>query len=126
MAYAGTVATRPLEISGGLQTWTETTDPNALLRSAMDSAQTIKVRRRVTHPIRMGQASVTVPANLVALYRQWFEVSCQGGVLPTRFIFPPDCLEQIWRFSTPPTYDWVDAKACRISFSLEKLPQWVD
>jgi len=126
MAYTGPVATRPAEIAGGLQTWSETTDPNALLRAQMDGGQTIKTRRRVTDPIRNGQGSVTVNANLVEFFRDWYAVACQGGVLPTRLKFPPLCDEQIWRFSSPLTYDWIDPKACRISFTLEKLPQWVD
>jgi hypothetical protein len=126
MPYTGPVATRPPELSGDLQSWTESTDANAVLRTAMDDAQTIKVRRRVTAPIRQGQASVTVIADKVQFWRDWFEQSCQGGVLPTRLKFPPNCSEQIWRFSTPLTFDWIDATACRISFGLEKLPQWVD
>lgn len=126
MSYTGIVATRPPQIAGGLQTWSESTDNSALLRSAMDDAQTIKTRRRVTAPIRQGTASVTVQSSEVQFWRQWFEQACQGGMLPTRLKFPPYCDEQIWRFSTPLTFDWVDPKACRISFSLEKLPQWVD
>lgn len=128
MSYTGQVAPRPAEIDGGLQTWSETTDENSKLRSKMDDGQTIKVRRRVTRPIRQGQASVTIKGAEVQHWRTWYEDRCQDGVLPTRFKFPPNCAEQIWRFSTPLTYQWLDMdkSACRISFGLEKLPEWVD
>lgn len=126
MAYSGAVANRPAGLTGALQTFSETTDEAALVRSRMDDAQTIKVRRRVTVPIRQGSASVTVKAEEVALWRTWFNDNCQGGVLPTRFKFPPNCSEQIWRFASPLTFDWIDRTACRIAFALEKLPQWED
>lgn len=126
MSFTGTVATRPVQIAGGLQTWSETTDENSKVRSKMDDGQTIKARRRVTVPIRNGQASVTVKAAEVQYWRQWYEDRCLDGTLPTRLKFPPSCVEQIWRFSTPLTYEWIDNNACRISFNLEKLPFWVD
>lgn len=126
MSYTGQVADRPEQIEGGLQTWSETTDENSKLRTKMDDAQTVKVRRRVTVPIRNGQATVTVRATEVQYWRQWHDDRCLDGVLPTRLKFPPDCSEQIWRFSTPLTYEWIDNNACRISFGLEKLPQWSD
>ncbi len=126
MAYTGTVASRPSSISGAFQKLVETTDGNAIIRSKMDGAQTIKERRRVTVPIRLADVSVTVRAEEVVDWRTWYENNCQGGVLPTRFVFPPDCVEQIWRFSTPISYEWIDSNACRLTFSIEKLPHWVD
>jgi hypothetical protein len=124
MAYTGQQAQRPAAISGGLQTWTESQAEGSVARSAGEDGQTIKVRRRVTIPIRIGQATVTVKAEEVAEWRDWYEIRCQGGVLPTKFRMPPTCEEELWRFSTPLTYDWIDKNACRISFSLEQLPQW--
>jgi hypothetical protein len=126
MAYTGTVAQRPAGASGALQTFSEKSDEAALLRSKSDDGQTIKVRRRVTSPIRNATASVTLRAPDVPAWRDWYDNACQNGILPTRFKLPPNCEEQIWRFSTPITYEWIDATACRLSFSLEKLPQWVD
>jgi|GEM_PF-3048135 len=126
MPYAGFVATRPAEIHGSLQTFNETTADSLTLRTAMDDGQTIKARRRATQPIRQGQASVTVLAAEVPFWREWYTVRCQGGTQPTRIRVPPDCAEEIWRFSTPLAFAWVSAAACRISFNLEKLPQWQD
>lgn len=126
MAYTGYIAPRPAELHGSLQTFSETTDDGITLRTQMDDGQTIKTRRRATQPIRQGQATVTVKAVDVPLWREWYEVRCQNGTQPTKIRLPPDCAEQIWRFSTPLTYAWITKDACRISFGLEKLPHWVD
>lgn len=126
MAYTGPVATRPPEIHGSLQAFNETTAPAILVRTQMDDGQTIKARRRATRAIRQGEASVTVRASEIPFWREWYDSRCQNGSLPTRLRFPPDCAEQIWRFSTPPSFQWVTKDVVRISFSLEKLPQWED
>lgn len=122
----GTIAARPGALSGALQTFIETTKENSI-RSQGDDNQNIKVRRRATHVVRTADATVTVPAIDVQLYKDWYEI-CQSGVLPTRFRIPPNCgAEEVWRFAAPPAYDWsVDgaAKACRIAFKLEQLPHW--
>jgi hypothetical protein len=123
--YTGTIGSRPAELSGNLQTWREKDDESATLRSKMDDGQTIKVRRRVTVAIRNGEASVTIVAADVPFWRQWYKQNCQNGVLPTLLRFPPECDEDLWRFSTPIQYEWIDKTACRLSFSLEKLPQYV-
>jgi hypothetical protein len=128
MAYAGTVASRPLQIDGGLQTFSVAADEKATVRSQMDDAQTIKTRRRVTRAIKNAQATVTVRGADVQHWEAWYDVNCQNGMLPTRFKIPPLCEEQIWRFSTPLAMSWsnADAQSCQISFGLEKLPQWID
>lgn len=123
----GTIAARPAMISGALQSFVETTLGNTI-RSQADDNQGVKVRRRATNPTRTADASVTVPAALVEAYRVWYEDNCASGSLPTRFKIPPACaVEEIWRFAAPPQYDWsVDghAKACRLIFKLEQLPNW--
>lgn len=121
----GTIATRPASLSGELQTFIDTTLAN-VLRTASDDNQVIKTRRRATNPTRTADATVTLLAELVEAFRFWYEVNCRSGVLPTKFKVPPDCREQIWRFASPPSYDWVDRKACKIAFKLEKLPNWID
>lgn len=124
----GTIAARPGALSGALQTFVETTLPNTI-RSQSDDNQTIKVRRRATNPTRTADATVTVVAAEVELWRQWYQLNCQSGTLPTRFKMPPQCThEEVWRFAAEPQYDWsVDgaAKACKISMKLEQLPNWV-
>lgn len=125
MPYAGFVASRPLGISGCLREFSESQDDTAVLRTKMDQGQTIKARRRVTSAIRLAQASVVVPAADVKFWRTWYNVNCQGGVMPTRFIMP-EGTEEIWRFSTPLTIVWptADKTAAQINFSLEQLPYW--
>jgi hypothetical protein len=91
----------------------------------MDQGQTIKARRRVTSAVRLAQASVVVPGEEVKFWRTWYNVNCQGGVVPTRFVMP-EGTEEIWRFSTPLTIVWTtaDKAAAQINFSIEQLPYW--
>lgn len=123
----GTIAQRPSPIDGALQTFTETTLNNSI-RSQSDDNQLIKTRLRATNQTRTADATVTVRAELVSFWQDWFDDDCRGGTLPTRFRIPPSCsVEEVWRFAAPPSYDWgIDqsAKACKISLKLEQLPNW--
>lgn len=120
----GVIATRPASLSGEFQTFVDTSLPN-VLRSTADDNQTIKTRRRASHPTRTADTTVTLPAELVDFFRDWYELNCRSGVLPTRMKLPPDCIEEVWRFAAPPSYDWVAKTACRISVKIEQLPHWV-
>lgn len=129
MAYTGTVIDRPVGASGCLQTFTESTADGDVLRSNMQSGQTVKVRRVSTHPILTAQATAVVPVKDAPLWRDWYMNRCKSGVLPTRFIMPWGS-EEIWRFSSKLQYEWIrGAKgpvAVRITFNMEQLPQWAD
>lgn len=129
MAYTGTVAVRPTGIAGCLQSFNDTTADGDVLRSNMQSGQTVKVRRVSTRGILTAQATITVPVAEVFLWRDWYRYRCKSGVLPTRFIMPWGD-EEIWRFASKLQYEWIrgakGAVAARISFNLEQLPQWAD
>lgn len=124
----GQIATRPSGITGAFQTFVESAMPN-VIRSQGDDSQVVKVRRRATAAVKTADATVIVKAAEVALWHSWYEDSCQGGVLPTRFKIPPSCTtEQVWRFAAPLQYDWsveASGKACRITIKLEQLPHWI-
>jgi hypothetical protein len=123
----GTVANRPSEIRGCLQTFSESTLENTV-RSQMENNSLIKVRRRTTAVVRVADATVTVTQVEVAYWKNWFEVACQGGVLPTRIITPYG-KEEIWRFSAPLAITWGQGPsqgqhAATITMKLEQLPVW--
>ena len=119
---ATTIIPRPTQISGGFQSFSETTTSN-ILRTSMEN-QTIKVRRRTTGVIRSADATMTLNADVFPIFQRWFETDCQGGIHPTLFLHPHLCVEQAWRFSEPPTYQWLDKKAFTVSMKLERLPGW--
>ncbi|SCK48983.1 hypothetical protein VAR608DRAFT_4868 [Variovorax sp. HW608] len=118
------VAPRPNEIDGCLQSWADH-DEVQVVRSSMETGA-IKVRRRFTAVVWLVDASVTLDASLYLTFRDWFRVSCQSGVLPTRFKTPWGA-EVVMRFTAPPAFDWgVDAgaRAFRVSMTLEQMPEW--
>lgn len=117
------IAPRPAVLSGAHQSFTETSVSNTI-RSSMDNL-TVKVRRRTTGTFRTADATAVIRADQYQAFRDWFEVNCQSGVLPTRFRNPHDCKESVWRFTAPPQYEWLDgAVAVRVSYKLEQLPEW--
>lgn len=117
------VANRPASLDGCFQSLKHTT-LEAVLRSNMEGG-TIKVRRRSTAFLEKADATITLKAELYDDFAGWYKTACQGGVLPTRFKFPPNGVEQVWRFASPPEYEWVANEAFRVSFQLERLPEWV-
>ena len=119
---ATTIIPRPAEISGGFQSFSETSVPN-IIRTSMEDL-TIKVRRRTTGFIRSADATMTLKAEVFPIFQKWFEVDCQGGIYPTLFLHPHLCKEQAWRFAEPPTYQWVDRVAFTVTMKLERLPGW--
>jgi hypothetical protein len=127
MAYQGQIANRPTAVNGCLQTFNESQLEN-VVRSQSDNNAMVKVRRRTTAAIRVADASVTVKQNEVALWKTWFEISCQGGVLPTYFKTPYGT-EELWRFSAPLSITWGQGSkagnhVATITMKLEQLPAW--
>lgn len=117
------IAVRPGSISGELQTFTESFTAN-VVRSSVESMD-IKTRRRTTAVIRTGDATMTLPVEVYGDFRAWFETACWGGALPTRFVLPPDCKEEVWRFAAPPAIAWLNqALAFRVTFKIEQMPVW--
>lgn len=125
--YSGQVANRPSSISGCFQTFSESAMEN-IIRSQSENNSIIKVRRRTTAIVRLADATVTVKEADVAVWKQWYEVACQGGVLPTKFILPYG-KEEIWRFSAPLSITWGQGMkkgehVATITIKLEQLPLW--
>lgn len=117
------IAARPASIPGCFQTLTQTT-LESVIRSNMEGG-TIKARRRTTAFLETADATITLKAEVFEDFQAWFKTACMGGVLPTRFVFPPDSSEQVWRFAAPPQYEWITNETFRVSFQLERLPEWV-
>lgn len=124
MAYQGEVAARPSTI-GCLQTF-KTSYKENIIRTEGENSAFIKTRRRTTAPIRICDCTVTLAASNVQSFMDWYVTACRGGAIPTRIKVPPLNQEQIWRFSAPPQIEWIDANAALCSFSMEKLPHWID
>lgn len=119
-----TVAARPSTITGCMQTWSEKGTPN-VLRSNMESL-TVKVRRRTTAIITNIDCAVTLEAEVYDDFKNWYEVACQGGVLPTHIRRPNGGVEIVARFSSPPLIEWVGiaAEAFRATMTFEILPEY--
>lgn len=118
---------RPTGIDGCLQTFNETQLEN-VVRSQSDNNAVVKVRRRTTAAVRVADATVTVPGAEVELWKQWFDVFCQGGVLPTYFKTPYGT-EEAWRFSAPLAITWGQGSGmgnhvATITMKLEQMPAW--
>lgn len=115
------IASRPLDLAGCFQSWSEKQEPN-IIRTSMESG-VVKVRRRTTGTYRKAAVSVTLNANLYKSFMDWFNINCQQGVLPTRMVTPYK-KEEVWRFTSAPQIEWVDPVAFRATFEIEQLPQW--
>ena len=118
------IAPRPAALDGCMQTWAEH-DEVQVIRSQMETGA-VKVRRRFTGIVWLVDASVTLEASLYKVFRDWYRVACQSGVLPSRFKTPQG-VEVVMRFTAPPVYDWsIDpgAAAFRVSMTLEQMPEW--
>jgi hypothetical protein len=124
MAYTGEVAARPLTI-GCLQTF-DLSWKESVIRTDSENSAFIKTRRRTTAPLAVADCSVTLKADVVQDFMNWYTVACRCGAVPTRIKVPPLNKEQIWRFSAAPKISWIDPKAAQVTWSMEKLPMWVD
>jgi hypothetical protein len=96
----------------------------SVIRTDSENAAFIKVRRTTTAPVRVAECSLTVKAEVVNSFINWYSVSCQCGAIPTKIKIPPTGVEEVWRFSAAPTVDWIDPKAAQITWSMEQLPLW--
>ena len=119
---AVTIATRPTTIDGCWASWEEKQQSN-VIRTEMDQTGSVKVRRRSTGVSRIANVSRNLTAEQYDDFVQWFNVSCQGGVLPTRVVTPYK-KEEIWRFTEPPQITWLDSKAFAVSCTIEQIPVW--
>jgi hypothetical protein len=118
-----TIAPRPKEIDGCMQTWSETYSPNTI-RSAMDDME-VKVRRRTTGLIRTMETTLTLKAVQYDMFIEWFRVAQQGGSIPTRIKRPQDGKEMVVRASEPPQIQWIDKNIFQVSMKWEQMPAWV-
>jgi len=124
MATTVQIAERPASLDGCWQTWSER-DASSVLRSEMDMAGFVKVRRRTTAAAWTANASVMLKAELYQDFIDWFRVYSQAGVLPTR-VKRPDGREVVMRFSAPPEIEWPerDRTMFRANVTLEQMPEW--
>ena len=119
---AVSIGTRPLTIDGCWASWQEKQDSN-VVRTEMDAAGYTKVRRRTTGISRKANARRVLEAKHYDAFIDWFNVACQGGVLPTR-MKTPQGKEEVWRFTEAPEINWIDPKAFEVSVKIEQLPAW--
>lgn len=108
-----------------MQTWAESDGAN-VIRSEMEMAGFVKVRRRTTYASRIIEAGVTLPGELYQDFRDWFVVNCQSGALPTRVKRPHDGAEMVVRFVEAPRVEWPQSErsAFKATLRLEQLPAW--
>lgn len=118
-----TIAERPDTLSGCMAEWSESFAPNTI-RTNMEAAGYVKVRRRTTGESRMIETSVTLQSNLYQDFVDWYFVRCQAGVLPTYIKRPQDGAEIVARFMDPPIIDFVDKNAFVATCKFETLPIW--
>ncbi len=102
------IGARPPQLTGCWKTWTEK-DVEVVLRTEME-AGAVHTRRRYTGRSRLVQATVTLPANLYSIFRDWFLINQQQGAIPT-YVVTPYGDEEVFQFVTSPSYSWPDAKA---------------
>lgn len=117
-----TIGTRPASLDGCWASWDEKQEPNTI-RTSMEAAGYVKVRRRTTGIMRVAQVKRNFEAKDYSDFVDWFNVASQGGVVPTR-MKEPDGSEQVWRFTEPPTINWIEPKAFSVSCKIEQLPAW--
>lgn len=118
-----TIAPRPTEIDGCMQTWSETYSANTI-RSAMDDME-VKVRRRTTGLVRTMDTTLTLKATQYDIFVEWFRVAQQGGSIPTRIRRPQDGKEMVVRATQPPQIQWIDKNIFQVSMKWEQMPAWV-
>ena len=118
-----TIAPRPEEIDGCMQTWNETYAANTI-RSEMDDME-VKVRRRTTGLIRNMDTTLTLKATQYDTFIEWFRVAQQGGSIPTRIRRPQDGKEMVVRASAPPQIQWIDKNIFQVAMKWEQMPAWV-
>ena len=116
------IGTRPASLDGCWASWDEKQEPNTI-RTDMEATGYVKVRRRTTGIMRVAQVKRNFEAKDYDAVMSWFNVACQGGVIPTRMMTPYG-KEEVWRFSEPPSITWIEPKAFSVSCSLEQLPAW--
>ena len=116
------IGTRPASLDGCWASWNEKQEPNTI-RTNMENTGYMKVRRRTTGIMRVAQVSRNFEAKDYDDVMDWFNVACQGGVIPTR-VTTPYGKQEVWRFTEPLSINWIEPKAFSVSANLEQLPAW--
>ena len=116
------IGTRPASLDGCWASWDEKQEPNTI-RTDMEATGYVKVRRRTTGIMRVAQVKRNFEAKDYDAVLDWFNVACQGGVIPTRMTTPYG-KEEVWRFTEPFSISWIDPKAFSVSATIEQLPSW--
>ena len=119
---AVTIGIRPPSLDGCWASWEEQQEPN-VIRTDMEVPGYIKVRRRTTGIMRVASVSRNFEAKDYTAFMDWFNVSCQQGVNPTRMMTPYG-KDEVWRFSSPPKISWIEPKAFQVKCEIEQLPEW--
>jgi hypothetical protein len=117
-----TIANRPAGFDGCWGSWDEQQEPN-VIRTDMEMPGYTKVRRRTTGISRKANVGRVFEEKYYDAFVMWFNVSCQGGVLPTRMTTPQG-KQEVWRFTEPPKISWVSPKAFQVSVAIEQLPAY--
>ena len=117
-----TIGTRPATLDGCWASWDEKQEPNTI-RTDMDATGYTKVRRRTTGIMRVAQVKRNFEAKDYDDVVDWFNVACQGGVVPTRMMTPYG-KEEVWRFTEPFSITWIEPKAFSVVAKIEQLPAW--
>jgi hypothetical protein len=119
------IAERPASLDGCMQTWTESYASNTL-RTDMEAAGYVKVRRRTTGKMTNIDATLTLDAKYYDDFLSWYFDMSQAGVVPTRIKRPQDGAEIVARFSAPPAINFIDQNAFTATMKFEQLPAWVE
>ncbi len=118
------IGRRPTALDGCMSTWTESYEQQTI-RTNMEAAGYVKVRRRVTGKTTSIEASVSLESKHYDDVLNWFFNDSQAGVLPTRVKRPQDGKEIVVRFKEPPIINFIDKKVFNATFKFEQLPVWV-
>ena len=118
------IGSRPLSLDGCFASWSESFKANTI-RTESEATGYVKVRRRTTGKTTMIECSLTLPADKYDDFIDWYFISCQAGVLPTRIKRPQDGKEIVVRFTEPPSISWPDKVAFSASVKFEQLPAWI-
>lgn len=90
------------------------------LRSENDTGPA-KVRRRFTKGIDTVTCTINLPIGDFALFRDFYNVSLNGGVSPFYFRNPMTDEMEVFRFSGPPKADPMGGRYFKVAMAWEKV-----
>lgn len=102
------VGSRPPQIDGCWQTWSEQ-DVDAVIRTEYATG-VMRTRRRFTGVSRVVNASVTMKADLFGAFMSWYRVNQKQGSIAT-LVMTPYGDEEVFQWAGPPSIEWVDPNA---------------